>query len=88
MKSKMPMCIGEVVNDVLTGLSKAKKRRETMSEEKKSKRVYTIIKTKKEGKKDFWLEIGKAFTNKDGSLNVLLNALPVNGTLQIRDETV
>jgi hypothetical protein len=33
----------------------------------------------------FWNRIGVAFTNKDGSLNVKLDALPIGGTLHIRD---
>ena len=33
----------------------------------------------------YWNRIGVAFTNKDGSLNVKLDALPIGGTLQIRD---
>jgi hypothetical protein len=51
------------------------------------KDVYTIIEAGKEGtrKEDFWVRVGVAFENKDGSLNVKLNALPVNGTLHIRD---
>lgn len=44
--------------------------------------VYTIIETG--GEKSRWLECGVAFQNRDGSLNVLLNALPVNGRLQLR----
>ena len=47
------------------------------------KTVFTIV--KKEGKDNYWLNVGMAFVNKDGSLNVLLNALPVNGELHIRD---
>ena len=47
------------------------------------KAVFTIV--KKEGKENYWLNVGMAFVNKDGSLNVLLNALPVNGELHIRD---
>jgi len=35
--------------------------------------------------KTYWNRIGVAFTNKDGSLNVKLDALPIGGTLQIRD---
>ncbi|MGH7898781.1 MAG: hypothetical protein ACREQQ_12560, partial [Candidatus Binatia bacterium] len=31
-----------------------------------------------------WVRIGVAFDNKDGSLNVLLDALPLNGRLHIR----
>ena len=38
----------------------------------------------KEGK-TFWMRIGSAFSNRDGSTNVYLNAYPTNGKLQIRD---
>jgi len=51
-----------------------------------SKVVYTIVKNEKDGEKDYWTRIGVAVDNRDGSLNVLLNALPVNGTLHIREE--
>ncbi len=45
--------------------------------------VFTII--QKEGyDKSFWVKVGACFTNRDGSLNVFLDALPVNGKLQIR----
>ena len=47
------------------------------------KDVYTIV--EKEGQKAFWLKIGTAFVNKDESLNVYLNALPINGELNIRE---
>ena len=50
--------------------------------------VYTIQEAKgKEGKdpKSIWTKVGTAFENKDGSVNVYLNALPVNGKLQIRE---
>ena len=46
--------------------------------------VYTIIAGVGEGKKDRWIKIGASFLNKDGSESVLLNALPVNGKLQLR----
>ena len=45
--------------------------------------VYTIV--PREGQKNFWLKIGTAFANKDGSLNVYLNALPLTGELNIRE---
>ncbi len=32
------------------------------------------------------MRIGIAFENRDGSFNVKLDALPVNGTIHIRDE--
>jgi hypothetical protein len=37
------------------------------------------------GDKSFWTKIGAAFTNKDGSVNLELDALPVSGRCQIRD---
>lgn len=50
----------------------------------KTKRVaYTIVE-RGEGK-NFWLRVGTAFENRDGSLNVYLDAIPVNGRLQIRE---
>jgi len=50
----------------------------------KRKNVYTIT-VSADGKSKFWNLIGHAFVNKDGSINVRLNALPLNGTLHIRD---
>jgi hypothetical protein len=45
--------------------------------------VYTVI--KREGQDDFWLNIGAAFSHADGNgLNVLLQALPINGKLVLR----
>jgi hypothetical protein len=35
--------------------------------------------------KTYWLRIGTAFVNKDGSTNVLLDAYPSNQKLHIRD---
>ena len=46
------------------------------------KAVYTVI---ERGSRSHWLRVGVAFVNRDGSLNVKLDALPVNGTLHIRD---
>jgi hypothetical protein len=48
------------------------------------KDVFTI--TEKEGwEKSVWRKIGTAFENKDGSLTIFLDALPVNGKLHIRE---
>jgi hypothetical protein len=56
--------------------------------------VYSIqenaIKARKDGKEgkekaSLWTKIGSAFSNKDGSMNIYLNALPLNGKLQIRE---
>jgi hypothetical protein len=51
---------------------------------KQYKVVYTIVQRARDGRK-FWLRIGAAFENRDGSLNVHLDAMPVNGQLQIRE---
>jgi hypothetical protein len=45
--------------------------------------VYTIVETP-EDRDDFWQRVGSAWKNKDGSINVVLNALPVNGKLHLR----
>jgi len=48
------------------------------------KDVYTII--EREGyEKNFWVRIGTAFENRDGSQSIFLDALPVNGRLHVRD---
>jgi hypothetical protein len=47
--------------------------------------VYTIV--EKEGmEKSFFVKIGACFHNRDGSLNVYLDALPTNGRLHIREK--
>jgi len=50
----------------------------------KYKDVFTIIDSQNGGK-PFWLKIGISTPNRDGSWNVTLNALPINGKLQIRE---
>jgi hypothetical protein len=36
-------------------------------------------------KKTYWMRLGTAYVNKDNSINVYLDASPINGKLQIRD---
>lgn len=48
------------------------------------KEVFTVI-DKGDNAKGWWVRVGTAFVNRDGSLSVVLDALPVNGRLQIRD---
>ncbi len=48
----------------------------------KMKIVYVI--SERNGR-SFWNRCGIAFVNADGSLNVKLESLPVNGEVQIRD---
>jgi hypothetical protein len=51
------------------------------------KDVFTIIEDiNGDPERTYWQRVGVAFVNRDGSLNVRLNALPVNGTLHIRDK--
>ncbi len=47
------------------------------------KAVYTIV--ERPNSKSRWVRIGIGFVNHDGSVNVKLDAVPVNGTLHIRD---
>ena len=54
-----------------------------MDNPKRVKAVYTVV-PKPEGK-DVWLRVGSAFPNRDGSLTVLLDAIPTNGRLQVRE---
>jgi hypothetical protein len=44
--------------------------------------VYAIV---ARGPKKHWLRIGMAFVNRDGSLNVRLDAVPLTGQLHIRE---
>ena len=54
--------------------------------EKNRKTVYTII-DKPGLKKSIWMKIGIAWENQDQSWNVYLDALPLNGKMQIREES-
>lgn len=48
------------------------------------KDVYHITELK--DKKSVWTRVGTAFINKDDSMNVYLNVLPLDGKLHIRDK--
>lgn len=54
-----------------------------MDDQRKVKVVYTVVE-RGEGK-SFWVRVGVGSTNRDGSLNLRLDAIPVNGLLQVRD---
>jgi hypothetical protein len=45
--------------------------------------VYTVV--DRGPGKAFWTKVGVGFINRDGSINLRLDALPTNGTLQVRD---
>jgi hypothetical protein len=46
--------------------------------------VFTIV--TKPGDRKYWVKIGIAHINRDDSWNVYLDALPLDGKLQIREE--
>lgn len=43
------------------------------------------IRTNPKGGGSFWVRAGSAFVNKDGSLTVLLDVLPLDGKLHVRE---
>ena len=50
------------------------------------KDVFTINeRAQGEDKTSHWTRVGIGFVNRDNSINVVLDAIPVNGRLQIRD---
>lgn len=60
------------------------KKEDHMSEDSQRKDAYHI-KSLGEGKRAIWTRIGSAFVNKDGSLNVFLDTIPIDGKVHIRD---
>ncbi|HET6611949.1 MAG TPA: hypothetical protein VFG83_08180 [Kofleriaceae bacterium] len=54
-----------------------------LSQDNRRKKVLCPLE-RKQGK-TYWMRIGSAFTNADGSTNIYLDAYPSNGRLQIRD---
>ena len=53
-----------------------------MSKRHQMKIAYVIT---KRGERSYWNRIGVGFVNRDGSINVKLDAVPVNGEIQLRD---
>ena len=45
--------------------------------------IYAIV--DRPNGKQHWLRIGTAFANRDGSMNLYLDAVPLTGKLQMRD---
>ena len=45
--------------------------------------VFTVV-DRGQGK-SFWTRVGVGFVNRDGSITLKLDAIPVNGTLQVRE---
>jgi hypothetical protein len=57
----------------------------TMDEQtnKTMKVVWTVV--DRGPGKSFWTRVGVGFVNRDGSLTLRLDAVPINGTLQVRE---
>lgn len=51
-------------------------------DQSKVKFVYVIT---GKGDRKYWTKVGVAFVNRDGSLNVKLHSLPIDGEMHIRD---
>jgi len=51
----------------------------------KRMKVLCPIQSAKDDKKTVWRSLGIAFENRDGSINVYLDVLPINGKLQLRE---
>jgi hypothetical protein len=52
-------------------------------DDKEYMNVYTIV--DRDGpERPIWIKVGICLTNKDGSMNVYLDVMPLNGRLQIR----
>lgn len=50
---------------------------------RRARAVYTVV--EKGDGKNIWVRIGGSFENRDGSETVLLDAMPFNGKLVIRE---
>lgn len=48
------------------------------------KDVFTVIR-KEDWNQDVWRKVGAAFENRDGSLTIYLDAVPLNGKLLVRE---
>ena len=51
----------------------------------KKLKVLCPVQSTKDEKKTYWRSLGIAYENRDGSINLYLDALPLNGKLQVRE---
>lgn len=60
-----------------------------MNEPNDSPKDYKIVWAIHEqpGKRARWTRVGAAFENRDGSLTLLLDAVPIHGRLQVREKS-
>jgi hypothetical protein len=45
--------------------------------------IYTVV--ERQSGKSFWTRVGVGYVNRDGSINLRLDAIPLNGHLQVRE---
>jgi hypothetical protein len=56
--------------------------------QKNMKSVWTMVERTPSGggaTKSYWTRVGVGFVNRDASITLKLDALPINGTLQVRE---
>ena len=56
-----------------------------MATNEKRKRFDILQPIERKDRSTFWMRLGTAFENRDGSLNLYLDALPLGGKLQVRE---
>ncbi len=56
---------------------------ETQTNGRTMKMVYTVV--ERAPGKTFWTRVGVGSVNRDGSLGLRLDAIPISGMLQVRD---
>lgn len=57
---------------------------DTTAQPKKEYYEAYVVRETKEGQPNSWVRIGAGFVNVDGSINVVLDANPLDGTFQLR----
>jgi hypothetical protein len=67
---------------VITAKEKEQEKKEGVVEERKRLAVFSIRKNRGGS---IWVRAGSAFINRDGSLNLYLDVLPLDGTLHVRE---
>jgi hypothetical protein len=72
-----------LANAAFRAAKPAKEEGQMEEQSKNMKSVYTVV-DRGQGK-SIWVRVGVGFTNRDGSLNLRLDAIPVNGSLQVRE---
>ena len=61
---------------------------DTQNTQKNMKSVWTMVERTQSGTgvtKSYWTRVGVGFINRDGSITLKLDCLPINGTLQVRE---